>query len=174
MTNKRRMLPRAGQKILKPTHSLFAKVFGVGLIVLLVLMIGRLGDEGVTRQAGDPALLYILIYGVNLGLLGTVATGLVYTLYTPWGFLRHRWIIAKWAGCAVIIAVMCAGLAPTILEITEMGDGGLHPAGFADEYQAVVGRGVLWCGIEIILMVMLSIASVFKPGGRRGSGGEAR
>jgi len=124
MTNKKRMLSEAGQKILKPTHSLFAKVFGVGLIVLLVLMIGRLGDEDMSRQAGDPSLLYILIYGVNLGLLGTLATGLVYALYTPWGFLRHRWIIAKWAGCAVIIAVMCAGLRRRYWKSQRWGTGG--------------------------------------------------
>jgi len=166
------VLSASGQKVLKPIHSLFAKAFGIGLIALLVLLIARLGDDGVYRQAGDMVLLYILRYGVNLGLLGAVATGLVYALYTSWGFFRHRWIIIKWACLAVIVAILIVGLVPTIISMTTMGDGGLAPSLFADEYKIVVRQGVIYCGIEVILMITLSVVSVFRPwddkGARRG------
>lgn len=169
MADKKRMLSPSGQKVLKPIHSLSAKIFGIGLILLLVLLIGRLGDNGVSRQAGDMVLLYILRYGVSLGLLGAVVTGLVYALYTPWGFFRHQWIIVKWVGCAVMLAILITGLVPTIISMTAMGDGGAAPLFFAGEYRIVALRGVIYSGIEIILMITLSVVSALKPWGERGS-----
>lgn len=174
MADKKRMLSPSGQKVLKPIHSLSAKVFGIGLIALLALLIGRLGNNGVSRQAGDMVLLSIMRYGVNLGLLGAVATGLVYALYTPWGFFRHRWIIVKWVGCAVMLAILIAGLAPTINSMTTMGEWGLAPSLFADEYKTVFRQGVIYCSIEVVLMITLSVVSVFKPWRQWEGGKEAR
>ncbi|MBN1881635.1 MAG: hypothetical protein JW885_05630 [Deltaproteobacteria bacterium] len=165
MSDKKWTLSPSGQKVLKPIHSLFAKIFGIGLIVLLVLMIGRLGDEGVSRQAGDPALYYVLWYAVNLGLVGVVVTGLVYALCTPWGFFRHRWIVVKWAGLAAILAVLIFGLAPAVGEMTVTTDAGLHPGLFAGEYRSAARQGVVYCVVEIVLVIALSLVSVFKPGG---------
>jgi hypothetical protein len=167
MSDRKRMLPASKQRVLKVVHSLFAKVFGIGLIVLLALMIGRLGAGGSSREAGDQILVNILRYVVNPGLLGAVATSFIYALFTPWGFFRHRWIVVKWIILAAVLAVMIFGLAPTIIEIAAITDGGMLPASLVDEYRAAVRLGVLYCGIEVTLMIALSVASYFKPGKRR-------
>ena len=68
-----------------------------------------------------------------------------------------------------MLMVLIAGLMPTIISMTEMGDGVLAPSLFADEYGTIVRRGMIYCGIEVILMIALSVVSVFKPWGQRES-----
>jgi len=161
------MLSSSGQKILKCTHSLFSKVFGISLIILFVLMILRLGDGAMNRPGGDMSLSYVLHYGVGIGLLGAVATGLVYALCTRWGFFRYPWIIIKWLGVSIILGLIIAGLGPVISEMTAMSDVGLHLDRFAHEYRVAAQQGVIYCIVEIVLMTAMVTLSVFKPGKRR-------
>jgi len=167
MSDKKRILSASKQRVLKVAHSLFAKLFGLGLIVLLVLMIGRLGAGGSSRVAGDQILVNMLTYVVNLGLLGAVVTSFIYAQFTPWGFFRHRWIIVKWIVLAAALAVVIFGLVPTTMEIAAMTDGGMLPAQLVNEYKAAVRLGVLYCGIEIVLMITLSLLSHLKPRKKR-------
>lgn len=56
-------------------------------------------------KAGEGAGLY----GINLsmkfvddwiiipGAMGSLLTGVLYTVFTRWGWFKHRWITVKWA-----------------------------------------------------------------------------
>lgn len=93
---KKNMLSAKGQRWLKCLHVLFSCAW-VGAALCLVTM-------NFTMQATSDMELY----GINIsmkfiddyiiipGAIGCLLTGLVYSIFTNWGWFKHRWITAKW------------------------------------------------------------------------------
>ncbi len=83
-------------KILKMFHIFFAFCWimgGVALCLLIFITYPQTGDELFMRsrilQIVDD---YFIIYGA----IGAFFTGLIYSIWTNWGFFKHPWIIVKW------------------------------------------------------------------------------
>ncbi|MBW1732303.1 MAG: hypothetical protein JRH08_19290 [Deltaproteobacteria bacterium] len=85
-----------GQMWLKGFHIFFACLW-IGAAVCLTLM-------NIFLKAGDGKVLY----GINLsmkfiddfiiipGAMGSLLTGLIYSIFTGWGWFKHNWVIIKW------------------------------------------------------------------------------
>jgi hypothetical protein len=76
-------------------HKLVALVWVASVIAVLVLVVPMAHSS-----AGGAGSVW-----ASVGTLGSVAStssvvmlliGLVYGIWTPWGFIRNRWVIAKW------------------------------------------------------------------------------
>ena len=85
-----------GRQWLKFFHILFAALW-VGGGVSLILMQATLS----TTQAGalhgvDLAMKFIDDFIIIPGAVGSLLTGLLYSLFTNWGFFKHRWVTVKW------------------------------------------------------------------------------
>ncbi len=83
-------------KVLKIVHILasFSWVIGcIALSLIAFIVIPKSGDELYiylkTLKIIDD---YMVIGGVILAIL----TGLIYAIWTNWGFFKHRWIVVKW------------------------------------------------------------------------------
>jgi len=85
-----------GQKWLKSFHIFFAALW-IGAGICLVLMNCFL--EAKTGQ---------MLYGITISMkfiddfviipaaIGSLLTGLIYSIWTRWGFFKHNWITVKW------------------------------------------------------------------------------
>ncbi len=79
----------------------------------------------------------------------TILIGLVQSLWGGWGFVRHRWILAKWL---LALAVVASGIA------------GVHPG--ARSLSNGGGRPVLIAAVMVAQLLALLVAlalSRFKP-----------
>ncbi|HEU4962241.1 MAG TPA: DUF2269 domain-containing protein [Bacilli bacterium] len=76
-------------------------------IFIVVLMLGGIISSVVIRLGVHPStyrqtlLVYDILQTVSdqiirYGGFGTLLIGLVYSIWTPWGFFKHRWVMVKW------------------------------------------------------------------------------
>ena len=87
-----------------------------------------------------------------------IVQGLIYGLFSSWGFIRHRWIMLKWIG--IVLVGFCIGwgaIAHTyeIIARVEM----LGIAEGLTGARTVLGFILL----QIFLLIMLVWLSIFKP-----------
>ena len=97
-------------KILKMVHILSSLTWVVGCIALTILMFitfPKTGDELYMRSV---VLKIVDDYLIIAGIVTSILTGLVYSIWTNWGFFKHRWIIVKW-----IMAIMQATFGGVVL-----------------------------------------------------------
>ena len=92
------------QKALKTVHLISASLWLSNVIALLFLPI-------ISRNiaSGDELYMYNVVYHfIDMFLLTpaaifTLITGLIYSIFTKWGFFKHGWIIYKWVVTLLII-----------------------------------------------------------------------
>ena len=100
---------------------------------------------------------------VLLGAIGCLLTGLLYSLFTNWGFFRHKWLIIKWA---ITIFGILAGTFFLGPWETAMNDISRQQGGAALLDAKYLSSMYLnfWFGIlQVVLLVSAMFLSVFKP-----------
>ncbi len=89
-------LGKKGYRFLKFAHLIFAALWlGGTLAVFLRVIIGHPQSDGEIRAIYETAKLIddiILIPGV----LGCFVSGLVFSIFTNWGFFKQKWILVKY------------------------------------------------------------------------------
>ena len=123
--------------------------------------VDEIGNDlrGIDRAGGLIDIGVVVI----LGALGCLLTGLLYSLFTKWGFFRHRWLLVKW-----IITVVCISSGIILLGPWETGmseiSRKLGAAALLDEKYLSYMYLNFWFGmVQIFLLVFAAFISVFKP-----------
>lgn len=133
---------------------------GAVATVLVLAVIGVAGqDEQVVRgsyTAMEPIGRYVLLPAS----LGSLLTGLVQALGTPWGLFRHYWIVVK-LGINVVATVVLVLYLPTLGYLggraAEVATGDLATLRSASPVVHAAGALVLLFGATVL--------SVYKPRG---------
>lgn len=155
--------PRLGRRARRVWLTLHVGVgvgwLGVSLTMLALSIAGMAADDQEVRHTS-----YVFMDTFNLTLaipsvLLTIITGAVVSFGTPWGLIRHRWVLAKLviALGLPVLATFEGSWIEILAERTE--DPAAEPG----------GTGVLLIGAMALFLTLLWIAvvlSVFKPGGR--------
>jgi len=94
----RRMSSQA-QKWLKSFHIVFASLWlgGATLLNIKQFMISAASDGELCGILGT--MVYVDWFIIVPGAIGALLTGLIYSLWTRWGWFEHRWITVKWVIC---------------------------------------------------------------------------
>lgn len=109
-----------GQKWLKGFHIIFACVWVSCTITLSVIQF--------LVNPSDGRELYGIIRTINLidyivlipGALGVLLTALIYSIWTNWGWIKHKWIAVKWIICIYGIIFGSYALAPWQTKMTRI------------------------------------------------------
>ncbi len=91
-----RKLSSTGLKYLKFIHLLFTAMWVGGIMALLVVL---LLTNPITAEAIYTRFYITKIiddYVIIPGAITVVLTGLVYSIWSRWGFFKHRWLTVKW------------------------------------------------------------------------------
>ncbi|MET0188414.1 MAG: hypothetical protein ABW212_05410 [Pseudonocardia sediminis] len=149
-------LPRPARSALRGGHVVLGVVWTGMALVMLVLPASLL-----LGGTGPHAAFVVDVMDVVGGLIpfvavGTVVTGVVLGIGTPWGLVRYRWVVAK-AVLSLVVIGTSVGVSTRLLAAAQ-DVGGQDPA-------------LLWwlAGISVAHQVMLvtaTLLSVQKPGGR--------
>jgi hypothetical protein len=84
------------QRWLKSVHLLCAAVWTSSAIALIAMQVGLHADGGGELYGILRAAKFIDDFLIIPGAVGSLLTGLIYSIWTKWGFFRHRWITVKW------------------------------------------------------------------------------
>lgn len=157
------------RKFLRFTHIFCASLWGGGAVSMMLIVCFFQPTVAHDLTAYGDILFYIEFFVVGPGAGGCLLTGVVYAMYTPWGFFKHKWIIIKWG---INIGYIVFGLVwfyPSLEALRSYGAGLPHdtpflPGSFAiNTYHYAQNIGT------IALFTLAVALSVFKPWGRRSS-----
>jgi len=150
-------------RILKIIHLLFFISWIGGGIALMFLMF--------IAQPAVPDDIYMKFRSMQViddyiiipGALGSLTTGLVYSVWTNWGFFRHRWLTVKWVLTIAQILFGTFALGPWLngnVDIAIKARG----AALADPlFQANISHIEFWGAIQVLFLLFMMIISVIKP-----------
>ncbi|WP_199561994.1 DUF2269 domain-containing protein [Micromonospora deserti] len=133
------------------------------VVVFLVLAVAAVRSRNPAAiRAGYIAMDLSVRFAVVPLAAASLLSGLVSSLGTPWGLVRHWWVVVKLILVVVATAVLMLQLAP-IRELAEaaMAPG---PAAVAGQWREVVSL-VVHAGGGIIVLLAATVLAVYKPRG---------
>lgn len=154
-------LKKTGHSLLKLVHLFFnACWIGGGLGMILLLTIGS--------KLGEVQHITVAIQVLDLGVvvpsaIGSLLTGLGFSLFTQWGFVKHRWILVKYAINLIPVIAGPILQAPWLVRMDEIArsltPGATLPAEFGQVHDLFLAFTVAQWGLLLVAIYL----SVFKP-----------
>lgn len=162
--------PRLGihaQRVLKIIHMLLAAcIFGALLSIEIILLLKAHYPFGATVFAADLSVLKIFTYGVSYAFGILVFTAVIYGLFTPWGFITHKWILIKLIIVIAVLVVTVTGLGPAISGMASISDAGLSSTTMHDAYIKFGQQALVLSSVNILLIGSTFTLSSIKPFGK--------
>ena len=148
-------LPRRARAALLTVH-VAVSVGWLGLDgALVALEVTSLTSGDPTVQGGIAAAMGALASWVLIPVVFTsLVSGLVLALSTPWGLVRHWWVLAK---CGIAVTLTAAGLALMLPRLDQVVTGDGEPA----QLQMLLARS-----LALVLLLAATGLSVIKPWGK--------
>ncbi len=164
-----------GEALTSATTSIFAiprlprRTRAVLLTVHVAVSVGWLGLDGAlvamevtALSAGDPvvqggiaAAMGALASWVLIPVVFTsLVSGVVLGLSTPWGLVRHWWVLAK---CGITVVLTATGLMLMLPRLDQIAAGGGEPI----QMQTLLARS-----LALVLLLAATGISVVKPWGK--------
>nr|WP_320133018.1 hypothetical protein [uncultured Holophaga sp.] len=91
----KRITPKS-QKTLKCVHVFFSELWLVGIVTLALMNLFLHPKDATALYGADLAKRFVDDFIIIPGAVGCFLTALGFSLYTKWGWLKYRWITAKW------------------------------------------------------------------------------
>jgi hypothetical protein len=125
-----------------------------------------LAVTALSAEAGTARALYIAMETLGLGLLVPLslvsfASGLVQSLGTPWGLLRHYWVVLKLAISLLATSVLLLYTST----LTQLADAARSPGRGDDVALLPSASPVLHSGAAVVVLLVAAVLSVYKPRG---------
>lgn len=156
------MSPKA-QRWLKIVHILLAALWLASAIILVLVPLVVKPDKGNTIYGVMLTLKFIDDFVIIPAANGCLLTGLIYSIWTHWGFFKHRWILVKWIITLYGIIVGTIWLGPWMNAMTatagEIGSAALSDPVFMDHRF----MNILWGGIQATTLLFALTISILKP-----------
>lgn len=163
-------LSPVGQRWLKSFHVFFASMW-VGAAIVLSAKIFFISPSGGEELYGIHATMdFIDIFIIIPGAFGVLLTGIVYSVWTNWGWFRHRWIMVKWAICIYGIVIGTYPLGPwqtSLMDISKgKGLGALSDPTYLHNKHMLYVIGTF----QVLTLVFAVFVSGLKPWEKRAKG----
>jgi hypothetical protein len=158
-----KQLKPQGIKILKMFHILFAFMWiigGIALCLVLFLVFPETGDELYMRSLIIKIIDdFLIVPGATLVML----SGVIYGVWTNWGFFKHRWLAVKWIMTIIQILIGSFILGPRVNGNVEIANQ-LRDLAFADTVFLKNVNTIMIFGIgQTVCLLLYIVISIQKP-----------
>lgn len=157
---------RTRRRVLFSLHvALSVGWLGASMVMLTLAIAARVGQPGESARSGYWAM-HLLAEALLIPLSLTVLTvGVLLAAITPWGLLRHRWVLVKLVGTSLAVVLSLFALpAMTGIAYRDSIHGNLAAMASAGTRLIIAGS------VSVALFLSLTAISVFKPWGRTSRG----
>lgn len=156
---RRRALAPRTHRVLLITHALCgASWLGAAIAGVMVLAL-VMTEESVVGAARAIRFIDLFLY-IPLD-VATLVTGLIFSIKTHWGFLKHGWVLLKYAINLTILVTAGVILSPVLITLdilaTEHGSAAWHLAEFQSARSLFLGMNASYCvllGIAVALPLL--------------------
>ena len=151
------------QKWLKIFHIYAASVW-VGCATALSVITFNIDAENGDELYGILSTLdFIDLYILVPGAMGILLSGIVYSVWTNWGWFKHKWIVVKWLICLFGIVFGTFWLGPWLSEMVriakEMGMAALTD----DAYVRHQLNFMIFGTFQAVTIIFAMVISTIKP-----------
>ena len=150
-------------KILKMVHLLFVVMWiggAIAMTILLFLVHPETGDELYMKMHTLKVIDNLIIIP---GALGNLLVGIVYGVWTKFGFFKQPWISVKWVLTVAQILFGTFFLGPWVNEnvaiANTLREGAFNDATFLHNFQ----MHAIWGSVQLALLLFVLVISVQKP-----------
>jgi len=154
-----------GQRWLKGFH-LIAVACWVGGAVSLLLLYSLKGgiDNGKILFGINQSIHHVDMAVVVIpGAFGCLITGLIYSIFSRWGFFKHNWLVFKWIVTISAILFGTFFLGPWETNMMEI-SGKIGLSSLSDpEYLYNQKMNLIFGMAQVSLLLITIFISVFKP-----------
>ena len=155
-------LPAGARKAALVTHVVTSVGWLGAVAAFLALAVAALR----TQDAGTVRALYVAMEVMGSAALvplslASLATGLLQSLGTTWGLLRHWWVIVKLSLSVIATAVLLLYTGT----LRTLGDAAASPTLTDDQLVLPSTSPVLHSGAAIVVLLVAAALSVYKPKG---------
>ena len=128
-----------------------------------MMVIQNGGGAGEALFGRDVAARLVDDFVVIPGAMGSLLTGLIYSLFTPWGFFKHRWVAVKWLITLYGVLFGTFFLGPWLNSLAPVSAklGGGAMGDYA--YMRARDLNSFWGGVQICTLLFALVISVLKP-----------
>lgn len=98
---------------------------------------------------------------------GVIFTGLLFSLFTKWGFFQFHWVTVKWLSLLMLFVLITFFMAPAINGMAAISDVERLLALNNPIYQHYEKSSTLFSLTQLATLAIVVVISVFKPWGQR-------
>lgn len=152
-----------GMKIFKIIHLILVCMWIGGGIALVVMVNAMISQKGGPYYGYLYAMKIVDDFIIIPGAMGNLLIGLLYGVFTNWGFFRHNWITVKWilTVAQILFGTFCLG--PWLNRSVEI-TGALLDQPFEDmEVASNLLMLNVWGTAQVAFLVFMLVISVLKP-----------
>ena len=131
-------------------------------------------EDTIEDLTAEISLHYLWTWAVAAPFYGLLVTGLLLSLFSQWGFIRFPWVMVKWLGIILLIALNWIWLGPAVGGMVALADGYFSIDGALPLYKVLFRRATGAAAVQVIVLLGLIFLSVFKPWGKREKAEEGR
>lgn len=160
----KRLSPK-GLRWLKGFHLIAVSSWIGGALALISLYFLKSGinDGGVLYGINQSIHHVDMMIVVLPGAMGSLLTGLIYSLFSHWGFFKHRWLTVKWIVTLTAIIFGTFWLGPWETAMMEI-SGAIGIAALQDlDYLYNQFMNLAFGTLQVSTLLILVFISIFKP-----------
>jgi uncharacterized membrane protein len=156
-------LPPNGVRSLKVVHLIFAFMWLGGAMALTLVPAFILPTNSQEALIYARTIDFIDDWMIIVGANGALLTGLVYGVWTSWGFIGHRWVAAKWLVIVVQVAYGTFVLGPWVTGNVAIAEKMAGPVSQYPDYFYNLRKIAVGGSIQLAFLILVVSISVFRP-----------
>jgi hypothetical protein len=133
---------------------------GIALITLMFIADPLLPDDIYMKFRSMQVIDDFLIIP---GALGGLLTGIIYGVFTNWGFFKHNWLIVKWVMTTLQILFGTFALGPWLNGNVDIARDLRGAALSNPEFLNNIMNIQIWGTVQVSLLLFMAVISVIKP-----------
>lgn len=142
------------KKAILSMHIMFAVIWLGTAVCSLILLVHIQTSTAAASLPAAASILKAFFFGLLIpSAIGCIKTGILLSIFTHWGLTKYYWIMVKWIVSATMIAWLTLFIGRWLHQ----------DAGFSLFNQGMLKLGF---GVQIVLLLVLVVVSVFKPWGK--------
>jgi uncharacterized protein with FMN-binding domain len=159
-----RTLPPWGRRSLLAVHLSLAAVWLGGACAVALALASLPGADPEAQRALSRLVVRVQDLLLVNASYGFAVTGMLFSLFTPWGATRFVWVMLKWLGIGVLLVLLLGVASPEAAALDAvllaLGATAVSTAVYADHVRVLA----LATAAQVVLLLGLLVLSVFKPG----------
>lgn len=153
-----------GIKILKIIHLFFAVLWIGGAIALLTVLFFSQPTTGDELYMTSRILQIVDDFLIIPGAIASFFIGIIYGVWTNWGFFKHRWLVVKWIVTVAQILFGTFALGPWVDRNVEIANELRNAALTNAELLHNLEMSKIYGSIQTsLLIIVFLVVSVMKP-----------